>query len=141
MMNRWNFVPYIYPPRRKGNLNSHGARLVHLIMMMKRWIRTSGLSTRNSLSVVQAASEALERIKGLQTLSEELRSRVQNPTLPPPILRGAIAKVNSPVRCPDQGLLGHFWCQFPCNFRELAFEIAPRRIGGGTLTFFLNPRP
>ena len=33
----------------KGNSNSHGARPVHLIIMMKEWIRTSRLSIKNSL--------------------------------------------------------------------------------------------
>ena len=34
----------------KGNSNSHGARLVHLIITMIKWIRTSRLSRKNSLS-------------------------------------------------------------------------------------------
>ena len=33
----------------KGNSNSHGARPVHLIITMIKWIRTSGLSMKNSL--------------------------------------------------------------------------------------------
>ena len=33
----------------KGNLNSHGARPVHLIVTMMKWIRTSRLSIKNSL--------------------------------------------------------------------------------------------
>ena len=35
----------------KGNSNSHGARPVHLIMMMMKWIQTSRLSIKNSLSL------------------------------------------------------------------------------------------
>ena len=35
----------------KGNSNSHGARPVHLIITMIKWIRTSRLSSNNSLSV------------------------------------------------------------------------------------------
>ena len=35
----------------KENSNSHGARPVHLIITMLQWIRTSGLSIKNSLSV------------------------------------------------------------------------------------------
>ena len=50
---------------------------------------------------------------------------------PPPILRGAIAKGNSPVSCPDQRLSSHFCCQFSCHFRGLALVIAPRRISSG----------
>ena len=34
----------------KGNSNSHGARSVHLIITMIKWIRTSRLSIKNSLS-------------------------------------------------------------------------------------------
>ena len=34
----------------KENSNSHGARPVHLIIMMIKWIRTSRLSIKNSLS-------------------------------------------------------------------------------------------
>jgi len=34
----------------KGNSNSHGARPVHLIITMIKWIRTSRLSIKNSLS-------------------------------------------------------------------------------------------
>ena len=34
----------------KGNSNSHGARPVHLIITMIKWIQTSGLSIKNSLS-------------------------------------------------------------------------------------------
>ena len=35
----------------KGNSHSHGARPVHLIITMIKWIRTSRLSVKNSLSV------------------------------------------------------------------------------------------
>ena len=35
----------------KGNPNSHGARPVHLIITMIKWIWTSRLSTNNSLSL------------------------------------------------------------------------------------------
>jgi len=34
----------------KGNSNSHGARPVHLIIAMIKWIRTSRLSIKNTLS-------------------------------------------------------------------------------------------
>ena len=34
-----------------GNSNSHGARPVHLIIMLIKWIRTSRLSIKNSLSL------------------------------------------------------------------------------------------
>jgi len=34
----------------KGNSHSHGARLVHLIITMIKWIRTSRLTIKNSLS-------------------------------------------------------------------------------------------
>jgi len=35
----------------KGNSNSNGARPVHLIITMIKWIRTSRLSIKNSLSL------------------------------------------------------------------------------------------
>ena len=35
----------------KGNSNSHGARPVHLIITRIKWIRTSGSSIKNSLSL------------------------------------------------------------------------------------------
>jgi len=35
----------------KGNSNPHGAKLVHLIITMIKWNRTSRLSIKNSLSV------------------------------------------------------------------------------------------
>jgi hypothetical protein len=35
----------------EGKLNSHSARLVHLIITMLEWIRTSRLSIRKSLSL------------------------------------------------------------------------------------------
>jgi len=37
-------------PHQVGNSNSHGARLVHLIITMIKWIRTSRLSIKNSLT-------------------------------------------------------------------------------------------
>ena len=36
---------------RKGDLNSRDARPVHLIISMIKWIRTSGSSIKNSLSL------------------------------------------------------------------------------------------
>ena len=38
----------------KGNSNSHGARPVHLIISMVKWIQTSRLSIKNSLSLTVA---------------------------------------------------------------------------------------
>jgi len=35
----------------KGNSNFHGARPVHLIIKMIKWIRTSRLSIKNSLTL------------------------------------------------------------------------------------------
>jgi len=35
----------------KGDSNSHGARTVHLTITMIKWIRTSRLSIKNSLSL------------------------------------------------------------------------------------------
>ena len=52
------------PPRRKvdvrvpgkGNSNSHGARPVHPIITMIKWIRTCRFSIKNSLSVRRSSS-------------------------------------------------------------------------------------
>jgi len=50
----------------KGNSNSHGARPVHQIITMIKWIRTSRLPIKNSLSGVvmswRSAEAAVERI-------------------------------------------------------------------------------
>ena len=43
----------------KENSNSHGARPLHLIITMIRWIRTSRLSIKNSLSLVSMRLEFL----------------------------------------------------------------------------------
>ena len=42
----------------KGNSNSHDARLVHLIITMIKWIRTSRLSIKNSLAATWHQSHA-----------------------------------------------------------------------------------
>ena len=61
----------------KGDSNSHGARPVHLIITMMKWIRTSRLSIKNSLSlsifnlgrpdgsafVVKFTTEELDRLR------------------------------------------------------------------------------
>ena len=41
----------------KGNSNPHGARPVHLIITMIKWIRTSRLSIKNSLSLSDEAGQ------------------------------------------------------------------------------------
>ena len=40
----------------KGNSNCHGARPVHLIITMIKWIRTSRLSIKNSLYITPQSS-------------------------------------------------------------------------------------
>ena len=47
----------------KGNLNSHGARPVHLIITMIKWIGTSRLSTKNSVSLRGERAKAAEESK------------------------------------------------------------------------------
>ena len=55
----------IYPTLRKvdvrlpgkGNSNPHGARPVHLIITMIKWIRTSRLSIKNSLSLPRTPTQ------------------------------------------------------------------------------------
>jgi len=46
----------------KGNSNSHGARPVHLIITMIKWIRTSRLSMKNSLSDLGVEVAALAHL-------------------------------------------------------------------------------
>ena len=45
---------------RKGNSNSHGARPVHLIITMVKWIRTSRLSIKKSLSLMRGRTRTRE---------------------------------------------------------------------------------
>ena len=54
----------------KGNSNPHGARPVHLIIMMIKWTRTSRLSIKNFLSAgspgatpLESACDAIDRLK------------------------------------------------------------------------------
>jgi len=47
----------------KGNSNSHGARPVHLIITMMKWILTSRLSTKKSLS------SSINRVKSAHAAS------------------------------------------------------------------------
>jgi len=44
----------------KGNSSSHGARPVHLTITMIKWIRTSRLSIKNSLSRKKKTSSAID---------------------------------------------------------------------------------
>jgi len=44
----------------KGNSNFHGARPVHLIVTMIKWMRTSRLSINNSLSRVEGEGRMVE---------------------------------------------------------------------------------
>ena len=55
----------------KGNSNSHGARPVHLIITMIKWIRTSRLSIKNSLSIRRARSIFAKHV----SLAPRLRKR------------------------------------------------------------------
>ena len=88
-VHHWNFAPFLnltstasplatgnlLPPARKvdvrllgkGNSNSHGARPVHLIITMIKWIRTSRLSIKNSLSYLEEGLEVvlLDRVECL----------------------------------------------------------------------------
>jgi len=52
-------------------LNSHGARPVHLIITMIKWIRTSRLSIKNSLFGMQAKEVAEQRHKEQQHLTQQ----------------------------------------------------------------------
>ena len=50
---------------RKGNSNSHGARPVHLIITMIKWIRTSRLSIKNYLSGTEDCTQAWQNGNGV----------------------------------------------------------------------------
>ena len=67
----------------KGKLKSHGARPVHLIISMIRWVRTSRLSIKNSLSGTRL--EAGEETAFAQEEKQEWRkpSRSKTTTLNP----------------------------------------------------------
>ena len=62
----------------KGNLNSHGARPVHLIITMIKRIRTSRLSKKKSLS-------------GRLVAVEERRECREHPACTTPLLQGYLA--------------------------------------------------
>ena len=47
----------------RGNSISHGARPVHLIITMRKWIRTSRLPLKNSLSVTEISVYDLARFR------------------------------------------------------------------------------
>ena len=46
----------------KGNSSTHGARPVHQIIAMIRWIRTSRLSIKNSVSLSSSIQRASKRM-------------------------------------------------------------------------------
>ena len=52
----------------KGDSNSHGARLVHLIITMITWIRTSRLSINNSLSLTLGRSSIAMTISSIPSV-------------------------------------------------------------------------
>ena len=58
--------------RRKVNSNSHDARLVHPIITMIRWIRTSRLSMNNSLSRVGAEAMTSMGVSGARKVDVRL---------------------------------------------------------------------
>ena len=86
----------------KGNSNSYGARPVHQIISMTKWIRSSSLTMKNSLS-------------GSLASLEFTRSNCKTQWL----------------QCTtSQVVLIHFWRQFPQESVKLTFAIAPRQIWG-----------
>ena len=52
----------------EGNSNSHGARPIHLIITMIKWIRTSRLSIKNSLST---KARAAPRVGNAQVIEHD----------------------------------------------------------------------
>ena len=64
----------------KANANSHGARPVRQIVSMMKWIRTSRLSIKNSLSRAQAGAPRAHRCGVyLTTCAAESRSECLRP--------------------------------------------------------------
>jgi len=57
----------------KGNSKSHGARPVHLIITMIKWIRTRRLSIKNSLS-----PQRVHRVRQGQAEGEDQRDFARN---------------------------------------------------------------
>ena len=71
----------------KGNSNSHGARPVHLIITMIKWIRTSRLSIHNSLSKAVRGgtrSEDAASSKAFESSRSGPPGRNQHPVSSPP---------------------------------------------------------
>ena len=84
-------------PGIKRNLNSHGARPVHLIIAMIKWIRTSRLSLKNSFS--QSARRKRERKK---STSAQHRASARFPSLSSPatsLAAATICKTAPPQPC------------------------------------------
>ena len=77
----------------QGNSNSHGARLIHQTISMIRWIQTSRLSTKNSLSL-SAEAHTLRQTRRNQHPVGEAARRMQVPA-PPPHYRGTSLIKNS----------------------------------------------
>jgi len=73
----------------KGYSNSHGARPVHLIITMIKWIRTRRLSINNSLSLQPAGGGAAVNSLRLLNSKKKVNSKPYRGTslvkkLPPP---------------------------------------------------------
>jgi len=61
----------------KDNSDSHGARPVHQIIPMIKWIRTSRLSIKNSLSLSATRSQVRGGLQGLLLMSSSLLSSLE----------------------------------------------------------------
>ena len=59
----------------KRNSNSHGARPIHLIITMIKWIRTSRLSIKNSLSHLGAGTEAGSYLRLIDSCITQLKAQ------------------------------------------------------------------
>ena len=62
----------------KGNTNSHGARPVHLIITMKKWIQTNRLPIKNSLSLIVFRERKFYYTLALLLLLEAIKVRILN---------------------------------------------------------------
>jgi len=60
------------PATRDKGIHSHGARPVHLIITMRKWIRTSRLAMKNCLSTTRETTLAVARVRRIRGFSPEV---------------------------------------------------------------------
>ena len=93
----------------KGNSNYHGARPVHRIISMVKWIRTSRLSIKNSLSL----SVGVNLVQAGDRLPLETYSRPKPRAHGLPRGSGVSDEQGSPVGCRGEPCPGPPWSRRP----------------------------